>query len=59
MNGYRIALNPETWEQEREAARMKAEEEEAEEEVDELEGEEEADDDDEKTCQGKKEKARL
>ena len=32
MAGYRVALNPETWEKEREAARMEAEEAEADEE---------------------------
>ena len=52
MAGYRVALNPETWEKEREAARMEAEEAEADEEVDELEGEE-ADDDDEARDFGK------
>ena len=55
MAGYRVALNPETWEKEREAARMEAEEAEADEEVDELEGEE-ADDDDEKPVKPKKRK---
>lgn len=50
LQGYRIALDPRTWEEERDAATAKAAEEEANAEIDQLQsdGEEEADDDDEK-----------
>ncbi|KAI8992925.1 hypothetical protein BD414DRAFT_412571 [Trametes punicea] len=49
LKGYRIALNPKQWEEERDAAMAEAQEEEANAEVDQLEsdGEEEADDDEE------------
>ncbi|KAL5507466.1 hypothetical protein ACEPAH_6922 [Sanghuangporus vaninii] len=47
LSGYRIALDPSTWEREMESKREAAEEAEADEEVDELEGEEEAGDEDE------------
>ncbi|CDO75693.1 hypothetical protein BN946_scf184585.g6 [Trametes cinnabarina] len=49
MKGYRIALDPRKWEEERDAAMAEAQEEEANAEVDQLEsdGEEVADDDDE------------
>ncbi|KAI0661409.1 hypothetical protein C8Q70DRAFT_712910 [Cubamyces menziesii] len=49
LKGYRIALNPKGWEEERDAAMAEAQEEEANAEVDQLEsdGEEEADDDEE------------
>lgn len=45
LAGYRIALDPSSWEREMEKKREAAEEAEADEEVDELEGEEEAGDD--------------
>ncbi|KAI0358717.1 Tudor/PWWP/MBT [Trametes cingulata] len=49
LKGYRIALDPKAWEEEREAAAVEAQEEEDNAEVDQLEsdGEEEADDDEE------------
>ncbi|KAL1945865.1 hypothetical protein VTO73DRAFT_1867 [Trametes versicolor] len=49
LKGYRIALDPKAWEEERDAALVEAQEAEAEAEVDQLEsdGEEEADDDEE------------
>ncbi|KAI0332273.1 hypothetical protein GY45DRAFT_1398348 [Cubamyces sp. BRFM 1775] len=49
LKGYRIALDPKSWEEERDAAMAEAQEEEANAEVDQLEsdGEEEADDDEE------------
>ena len=50
LKGYRIALDPTQWEQEREAALAEAQEAEANAEVDQLDsdGEEEADDEEEK-----------
>ncbi|KAI0769411.1 hypothetical protein BD413DRAFT_604984 [Trametes elegans] len=49
LKGYRIALDPKSWEEERDAAMAEAQEEEANAEVDQLDsdGEEEADDDEE------------
>ncbi|KAI0633492.1 hypothetical protein C8Q77DRAFT_791919 [Trametes polyzona] len=49
LKGYRIALDPKAWEEERDAALVEAQEAEADAEVDQLEsdGEEEADDDEE------------
>ncbi|KAI0929805.1 hypothetical protein AcV5_006673 [Taiwanofungus camphoratus] len=58
LQGYRIALDPTKWEEEREAARAEAAEEEANAEIDQLEsdGEEEADDGEEKKTKSRKRK---
>ena len=47
LQGYRIALNPTKWEEEREAARVQAEENEANAEIDQLESDAELDGEDE------------
>ncbi|PCH35978.1 hypothetical protein WOLCODRAFT_28250 [Wolfiporia cocos MD-104 SS10] len=58
LAGYRIALNPAKWEEEREAQRVEAAEEEANAEIDQLDsdGEDEADDGEEKKSKSKKRK---
>ncbi|KAH8118973.1 Tudor/PWWP/MBT [Phellopilus nigrolimitatus] len=56
LKGYRIALNPEGWENEMEKKRADAEEAEEAEEVDELDGEEEVDEEEEKPAKAKKRK---
>lgn len=58
LKGYRIALDPKAWEEEKEAAAAEAREEEANAEVDQLEsdGEEEPDDDEDKKKKTKKRK---
>ncbi|OBZ70701.1 PWWP domain-containing protein2 [Grifola frondosa] len=58
LKGYRIALDPTSWEEERDAALAEAAEEEANAEIDQLEsdGEEEADHEDEKKTKAKKRK---